>query len=397
LAERLPDQYRQSDEDQAEGVQRQHPGAAEEPGTGPGGLGRVHQLALGQLDLVLHQELHVARDGLHDVADTTFGRRGSGAHYAPRSGDLFGTPRTIVRPVPLRRPSRWTDPRRGHCRVPACRRVAVRRRRLTVASSAARTEPSRTAALAWSTWSGWPAKASSATSSATVKPMPARMPIELISRHVMPPCRCAPVILAVSQAPPVTPIALPTTSPMVMPRVTGWVTTAVRAAGSRRTPAVNRANTGTAKPAETGAQTWPQRSTGSWASFGELRVSRPSSTPEMVACTPESNMNHQQATNNGTCRYHLSRRRCCSTNHTTPQASASPNDSQLTVLVNTIAITMIAPRSSTIARVSRKARRLGGRRGATTASTATAKAMSVAIGTAHPTRLPSGEARLMPV
>jgi hypothetical protein len=58
-------------------------------------------------------------------------------------------------------------------------------------------------------------------------------------------------------------------------------------------------------------------------------------------------------------------------------------------------MTRIAPRSSTIAKVSRKARRLPGSDGATTARIASAKAMSVAIGMAQPRGSPSGAAKLI--
>ena len=56
--------------------------------------------------------------------------------------------------------------------------------------------------------------------------------------------------------------------------------------------------------------------------------------------------------------------------------------------VNTSAITRMAPRSSTMASVSRKARSGVGSADATTASTARANAMSVAIGTAQPLAAP---------
>ena len=57
-------------------------------------------------------------------------------------------------------------------------------------------------------------------------------------------------------------------------------------------------------------------------------------------------------------------------------------------------MTMIASRSSTTASVSRKARNAFGRLRPTIARTETANAMSVAVGTAHPRALPSGDVRL---
>ena len=62
------------------------------------------------------------------------------------------------------------------------------------------------------------------------------------------------------------------------------------------------------------------------------------------------------------------------------------------------AITVMASRSSTTARVSRKVRSAVGRCVDSTASTASANAMSVAIGTAQPSRF-SGcpAARLIPM
>ena len=63
--------------------------------------------------------------------------------------------------------------------------------------------------------------------------------------------------------------------------------------------------------------------------------------------------------------------------------------------MKTVAMTKMAPRSSTMARVSRKARRLVGNWEPTTARIASAKAMSVAIGMAQPRNCPLGATRLI--
>ncbi|CAM5503700.1 hypothetical protein SNARM312S_04695 [Streptomyces narbonensis] len=104
----------------------------------------------------------------------------------------------------------------------------------------------------------------------------------------------------------------------------------------------------------------------------------------MVAWTPLLYMRPQMTRASGTYTYQpwTSLRR--SSQKTTSPAIAPPSAAKFRSLVKKIAMIRIAKRSSTTARVSRKARSADGREVPMTARTASAKAMSVAVGTAQP-------------
>ncbi len=131
-------------------------------------------------------------------------------------------------------------------------------------------------------------KARSLTSRDTVKPTPPTMPTPARSRQPNSSLSSARVNRVISHDPPRTPIGLPSTSPSTTPSTIGSVSKETPPVSG--TPALNSANSGTATPALIGEIRCSRRSVGERASpsSGKTRVSRPSTTPAMVACTPLS-------------------------------------------------------------------------------------------------------------
>ena len=89
-------------------------------------------------------------------------------------------------------------------------------------------------------------------------------------------------------------------------------------------------------------------------------------------------------TASGSTTHHRVKRIRCSSQNTASSAIAVTSGTTLMLLVYATAITMMAPMSSATASVSRNARSAAGRNRPVTASTARAKAMSVAHGMAQP-------------
>ena len=105
-------------------------------------------------------------------------------------------------------------------------------------------------------------------------------------------------------------------------------------------------------------------------------------------------MHHHPTMKIGTYHQPLSTWKCCMTPHRAIQAIA-PRSHQMSIpLEKKIAMTMMDPRSSAMASVSRNARTACGSPDPTMASTARAKAMSVAIGMAQPAGCPSVDSTL---
>ncbi|SKF61902.1 Uncharacterised protein [Mycobacteroides abscessus subsp. abscessus] len=261
--------------------------------------------------------------------------------------------------------------------------------------TAASREPASTAVLASST-SAWSVKARSLTSIDTVKPMPARAATATMSAQVTPAASDARVSRVVSHAPPKMPIGLPRTSPAMMPSATGSVASACNEPRLTGTPAANNAKIGTATHADHGSTRWDQRSRLSFMSYSSVRTSSPKPTPAMVACTPDCSMHHQAATAIGSSHQPLrTTRKRCSNHQAASSTATATSQNRLMPSEKKTAITRMAPRSSTMARVSKKARTPSGSPRPTTASTASAKAMSVAMGIAHPAGSPAADSPLM--
>lgn len=112
-------------------------------------------------------------------------------------------------------------------------------------------------------------------------------------------------------------------------------------------------------------------------------------TPAMVAWTPLLYISAQITSASGTYTYHPRTPFRSSSQKTARPTAAPPSAAKSMELVKKTAMIRIAKRSSTTARVRRKARRALGRDVPMTARTARAKAMSVAVGTAQPWSEPS--------
>ena len=100
-------------------------------------------------------------------------------------------------------------------------------------------------------------------------------------------------------------------------------------------------------------------------------------------------MHHHPTMKIGTYHQPLSTWKCCITPQRPMQAIAPASHQMSRPVEKKTAITMIEPRSSAMAKVSRKARTACGKPAPTMASTVKAKAMSVAIGMAQPAGCPS--------
>ncbi len=163
-------------------------------------------------------------------------------------------------------------------------------------------EASSTAALAVSSSGPWSASASSAISRLTVNPTPPSIDTAARSRQPRPAGRPAGVSRMVSQEKPKMPTTLPTSRPTTTPSATGSVNTARSASPPIGTPAANSANTGTHSPADQGCSRCSRRSAGASCSSGSgrTRVSSPSTTPAIVACTPASCTSAQTSRPSGT-------------------------------------------------------------------------------------------------
>lgn len=114
------------------------------------------------------------------------------------------------------------------------------------------------------------------------------------------------------------------------------------------------------------------------------RSIRPMETPAIVAWTPLLYISAQMTRASGTYTYQPRTPLRSSSQKRTRPATAPPSAAKFRSLVKKIAMIRIAKRSSTTARVSRKARSADGSEVPMTARTASAKAMSVAVGTAQP-------------
>ena len=114
----------------------------------------------------------------------------------------------------------------------------------------------------------------------------------------------------------------------------------------------------------------------------------PIATPAMVAWTPLLYISAQMTSASGTYTYQPRTPLRSSSQKTARPATAPPSAAKSRSSVKKTAMIRIAKRSSTTARVSRKARSADGSEVPMTARTASAKAMSVAVGTAQPAREP---------
>lgn len=114
-------------------------------------------------------------------------------------------------------------------------------------------------------------------------------------------------------------------------------------------------------------------------------------TPAMVAWMPLLYIRPQTTSASGTYTYQPCTPLRSSSQKRPRPTKAPASAAKLMVSVKKNAMIRIANRSSTTARVSRKARRADGSDVPMTASTASAKAMSVAVGTAHPLSEPPPE------
>ncbi len=261
----------------------------------------------------------------------------------------------------------------------------------TDAISAARTEASRIATLAWS-WCGSVAvKLSSVTSSDTVNPTPANIATPAMSVQVRESSRVALVAFVISQVVPSTPIVLPANSPKTMPSVIEAPSASTKPeAPPTATPAAKKANTGTAKPAESGcsrcSQCAPKLSRVSRSR--KTGIANPSITPAIVACTPEACTSPQVTAARGSSSDHDRTFRRASRAKSPSGTSAAASRTGSRPVVKNNAMITIAIRSSTTASVSRNVRSAVGKWLPITASTARAKAMSVATGIAHPSTAP---------
>ena len=202
-----------------------------------------------------------------------------------------------------------------------------------------------------------------------------------MSRHASDDDSEARVKRAVSQAPPNTPIGLPTTrpgSPRSRPGRTGCRSGRCRAGPHPRRR--RRTAARTPRHSAVGCATAGARPDSGLTGSARTRVSSPSATPATVAWIPESCTNTTPPAPTGrrsrrSAPAVVGARRRAATARWRPVTGADGNR----VRENS-AITRIAPKSSTTARVSRNARNAIGNCRPTTARTARAKAMSVAIG-----------------
>lgn len=114
------------------------------------------------------------------------------------------------------------------------------------------------------------------------------------------------------------------------------------------------------------------------------RSIRPIATPAMVAWTPLLYISPQMTRASGTYTYQPRTSLRSSSQNTASPITASPSAAKFSESVKKTAMIRIAKRSSTTASVSRNARSADGSEVPMTARTASAKAMSVAVGTAQP-------------
>ena len=194
-----------------EAEEAEHAGAAEHPGALAGHLGSARDLGLGQRDLAAHDAGQVVGRVGDELAERALGRAWSACDVlewcSVSAGPVLdrlvcacGTASQVPPTLPLTRASPRASPLRGRSAPGADRRVGsvlvavgdavavvvarlleprsagsrrLRSRSTTAASSAATSEPTRTASLTWSSRSEPAPKASSPTSSDTVKPTPA--------------------------------------------------------------------------------------------------------------------------------------------------------------------------------------------------------------------------------
>lgn len=112
-------------------------------------------------------------------------------------------------------------------------------------------------------------------------------------------------------------------------------------------------------------------------------------TPAMVEWTPLLYISPQMTRASGTYTYQPRTRLRSRNQKRTSPTRAPPSARKSMSLVKNTAMIRMANRSSTTARVSRNARRADGSEVPMTARTASAKAMSVAVGTAQPLIEPS--------
>src|SRR5699024_6512814 len=128
---------------------------------------------------------------------------------------------------------------------------------------------------------------------------------------------------------------------------------------------------------------------------GNAGVTMPSTTPEIVACTPEECMKYQVSSPSGTSTYQRVIPLRTKSENSAAQAATPSSPNSCSPWLYATARSTIESRSSTTARVSTKARNAVGTHLATSDSTATAKAISVAVGMAQPSGAPSLAETLM--
>ena len=281
----------------------------------------------------------------------------------------------------------------------------MRARSTTVASSAALRDPASTATFTYASRSLPTPKASSPISSDTVNPIPERIASPATSTQAKPSSRSARVKRATSQVAARMPTGLPSTSPTTMPTATGSVSAVTRPlAPPIATPAENSAKIGTATPAERGRKRCSKCSARPGPASGpparSLRrtgTMKPSRTPATVACTPEACTSVHTAKASGSSNHHDRTRRCTRTAKIPSGAMATRSGTTCSSAVKKMAMIVIARRSSTTASVSRNVRSADGRLRPITASTARAKAMSVATGIAQPCVAPPSARELITV
>mmetsp|Transcript_21879 Transcript_21879/g.48035 ORF Transcript_21879/g.48035 Transcript_21879/m.48035 type:complete len:283 (-) Transcript_21879:852-1700(-) len=266
-----------------------------------------------------------------------------------------------------------------------------------------------TASLASRMASGVAVSASVMRKRHMVKPTPASSPHTSRCFSSMPSGQLAMPALMDARLKAVMPSGLPSSSPAAMPTATGCCTRALIMLMSMATAVLARAKRGMTISAVYGSSLWMRWSisvgfmSGSSGSASEAGgagavpgMASAATTPAMSALTPEHSRQYHSATpptaycHTRTCWESLG-----SMNIAAVTAAEAARKGTEMLFAKKRAITAMAPRSSTVARVRRKAEALRGIFLLKKAKIPQAKAMSVAMGMAQPAMMPPFAALIM--